>query len=130
MTTFTIDQGDQIRQARYIMDGPADRPKTVPECHAMIEGLLDLLGTITGITDAASVSPAEETMKDWFDREMHFAIEAHEAWPGLVREAEDILYGPSFGNDPDEKKYRRAAQLIACRRNTCGGPGTGHDHTA
>jgi hypothetical protein len=62
--TITIDQGDQIRQAWYIMDGPSDRPWTIPECHGMIQGLLDLLGAITGITSSGTISPAEEAQRE------------------------------------------------------------------
>jgi hypothetical protein len=120
MTSVAIDQGDQIRQSWYIMDGPSDRPRTVADCHAMIEGLLELLGAITGITSASAVSPIEETMQDWFEREAHFAADAHELTPELTREAETILYGASMCEDATEDRYRRAAQLIACRRNTCG----------
>ena len=58
---LTIDQADRIRQARYVMDGQADRPKTVPECHDMIEDLLGILGAITGITGSSTVSPDEAT---------------------------------------------------------------------
>lgn len=53
------DAGDAIRDAWYIMDGPSDRPKTVPECWDMIEHLLRLLGTVTGIGDASTLATWE-----------------------------------------------------------------------
>ena len=57
---LTVVQADEIRQAHYIMDGPSDRPKTVAGCHVMIERLLVLIGTVTGITHAGAISPAEK----------------------------------------------------------------------
>ncbi len=57
--TLSVDLADQIRAAHYVMDGPADRPKTVAECHDMIGDLIGLLGALTGITDASAVSPLE-----------------------------------------------------------------------
>ena len=47
--------GDVIRTAWYLMDGPADRPHTVGECHVFIEQLLDAVGKLTGITNAGTV---------------------------------------------------------------------------
>jgi hypothetical protein len=110
---ITIEQGNQIREAHYIMDGPSDRPKTIPECHAMIGGLLELLGAITGITNAAEISPGEETAKDDYERELHFAADAHELPLELVCEVEAILYGPSDVDEITDDQYGRAAQLIA-----------------
>ena len=51
--------GDVIRTAWYLMDGPADRPHTVGECHVFIEQLLDAVGKLTGITNAGTVPPWE-----------------------------------------------------------------------
>ena len=51
--------GDVIRTAWYLMDGPADRPHTVRECHVFIEQLLDAVGKLTGITNAGILLPEE-----------------------------------------------------------------------
>jgi hypothetical protein len=51
--------GDVVREAWYRMDGPADRPHTVAECHVLIEQLLDAAGKLTGITNAATILPWE-----------------------------------------------------------------------
>ena len=61
---------------------------------------------------------------------MQFATDAHELPLELVRDVEAILYGPSDVDEITDDQYVRAAQLIACRRNTCGGPDAGHDHIA
>jgi hypothetical protein len=127
---ITIEQGNEIRQAWYAMDGISDRPKTVSECWDMIERLLELLGAITGITSAAGISPDEETMKQVYEREVRFAKDARELPLRLVREVEAILYGPSDVDEITDDQYARAAQLIACRRNTCGGPNEAHEHVA
>jgi hypothetical protein len=51
--------GDIVRTAWYLMDGPADRPHTVAECHVFIEQLLAAVGELTGITNAAAIPPWE-----------------------------------------------------------------------
>jgi hypothetical protein len=51
---LTTEQAGKIRQAIYVMDGPAGRPETVERCWDLIGELLALVGDITGITDAAS----------------------------------------------------------------------------
>ena len=71
-------------------------------------------------------SLAEETAREWFEREQQFAADAHELTPDLVGRISAIF--TECG--PTEEQYARAAQLIACRRNTCGGPDAGHDHIA
>ena len=68
----------------------------------------------------------EETTRDWYIREVAFAVDAHEMTAELEAELDAIT--AELGNT--EQSYARAAQLIACRRNTCGGPAAGHDHIA
>jgi hypothetical protein len=58
-TRITMEQANKIREAWYFMDGPSDRPKTVPECWEVIEEMLELVGVITGITNAAAISSDE-----------------------------------------------------------------------
>lgn len=127
---ITIEQGNKIRETWYVMDGLADRPKTVPECWDVIEEMLELIGNITGITNAGAISPDEETPKDIYLRELKLAEDAHELPLELVRTVETTLYGPSMTEDPTDDRYAKAAQLIACSRNTCGGPNAAHEHTA
>jgi hypothetical protein len=71
--------------------------------------------------------PEQESGRDWYERELEFAMNAHDLTPELSREVAAILTDPDrpneLGNLTDEQ-YRQAAQLLACRRNTCG-----HVHT-
>jgi hypothetical protein len=53
-------QADHIRQTWYMMDGSADRPRSVADCWAVIESLLEVVGSVTGITNAAAVPPWEQ----------------------------------------------------------------------
>ena len=64
---------------------------------------------------------------EWLQRETRFATDAHEMNAELQHEVALILAVPP-GTAVSAGQYARAAQLIACRRNTCGGPGRGHDH--
>ena len=68
----------------------------------------------------------EETTRDWYIREVAFAVDADEMTAELEAELDAITAELGI----TEQSYARAAQLIACRRNTCGGPGAGHDHIA
>lgn len=72
----------------------------------------------------------EETAKAWYERELQFAEDAHEIDAALGAEIVSILIDERFGKLPNDDQYARAAQLIACRRNTCGGPNAAHKHIA
>ena len=78
---------------------------------------VDLLDTISGAV-------WQESAREWFEREQLFAADAHELTPDLVGRISAIF----VEGGPTEEQYARAAQLIACTRNTCGGPAAGHDH--
>lgn len=58
-----------------------------------------------------------------YGREYCFADDAHEMTRRLFDQL--VLH---FANGADAKQVQEAAQLVACARNTCGGPNLGHEH--
>lgn len=66
--------------------------------------------------------------RDWYLHEVHFAVDAHEFTTDLQAAVHAIFRGSLDDGPPLADRYRQAAQLIACTRNTCGGPNAAHDH--
>ncbi len=77
---------------------------------------------------AAWGEPPPDDAASWFARELQFAIDAHEFPDSLNREIYGNIFAESDSDWLSDDQYARAAQLIACRRNTCGGLDSGHDH--
>lgn len=77
---LTTRQADTIRQAWYVMDGTEDRPTTIGEAIPMIVALLGILGTITGITSASAVSPAEANQDDIAEDNTHVCQACGVTW--------------------------------------------------
>ena len=88
-------------------------------------------------SENAEEGPAYDSRRDgaktWFEREANLATAAGEMTVNLAREVDAIFHGPDHHNGTDiitAAQYEHAAQLIACKRNTCGGPNAAHDHVA
>ena len=79
---------------------------------------------------AAWREPPPDDAATWFARELQFAIDAHEFPDDLNHAIYGGIFAETEGDFITDDQYARAAQLIACRRNTCGGPDSGHRHTS
>ena len=82
-----------------------------------------------GVTLAWGELPPDDAPR-WFSRELQFAMDAHEFTDDLNRAIYGGIFAETEGDFITDDQYTRAAQLIACWRNTRGGPGAGHDHIA
>jgi hypothetical protein len=91
----------------YMMDGEIPGEKADLAVKETRRHVCEALKTISMLT---------ETTRDWYVREVEFAVNAHEMTADLQAKVDAIFTELS----PTEQEYAAAAQFIACTRNTCG----------